>query len=479
MTVESAVSANDARLLADAPRSLFGTAARMFAAPYAEIQELQLVALRQRFEHLAPRVPLLARLAKRNGVDGVDSLAAGGRLLYPSNVYKSYPFAWLADGEYGRLTRWLQQLTAHDLTSVNLEGVETLDEWFERLEAATDLRLCHSSSTSGKLSFLPRGVAEWTRRSAATLFAYERAGRDDGPEQVSLENLPFISTFYRRGHSAILMHTDWMIRSHVDPDGTHPERILTLYPGAMSSEIMVLAGRLRAGQLSGDPRSVQLPPRLLQRRSELTALLEGATGERIDSFVREASERFSGQRCMVGGVWPTLVDAAAAAQRLGLRDVFDPTSFVMSGGGEKGRSLPENAPQLVMDWTGVRRMSDAYGMSELMGANVKCSAGKFHLNPWLIPYVLDVDTLEPLPAEGVVTGRFGGIDLTAGSFWSGYMSTDLVTLTRSPKCACGREGPYLDREIRRVSNVEDDKISCAATPGAHDATIEFLRSQGA
>ena len=33
-------------------------------------------------------------------------------------------------------------------------------------------------------------------------------------------------------------------------------------------------------------------------------------------------------------------------------------------------------------------------MSELMGANAKCSVGRFHLNPWLIPYVLDPDSLE-------------------------------------------------------------------------------------
>jgi hypothetical protein len=151
----------------------------------------------------------------------------------------------------------------------------------------------------------------------------------------------------------------------------------------------------------------------------------------------------------------------------------------MSGGGEKGRSLPQNAPEMVMEWTGVPRMSQAYGMSELMGANVKCSAGKYHMNPWLIPYVLDVETLEPLPEEGTVTGRFAGIDLMAGSYWGGFISTDLVTFTWGPKCACGREGPYMDSEIRRVQNVEDDKISCAATPGAHDETIEFLRAQGA
>src|SRR5205823_13554752 len=165
------------------------------------------------------------------------------------------------------------------------------------------------------------------------------------------------------------VHTDWFIRAHTDPDGSHPERVLTLHPGSLSSDLMVIAGRLRSGQLSGDPTSMQLPQRMLERRTELGALLEGTTGERVDQFVTEATERFGGQRVLVSGVWPSMVDAAAAALRLGQRNVFDSSSFVGSGGGEKGRTLPENAYEMVMQWTGVDRLQEGYGMSELMGSN--------------------------------------------------------------------------------------------------------------
>jgi hypothetical protein len=468
----------DAHEFCDSPRGYFKSARRMFSVPYEEIRRLQLEALRYRFDTLRPHVKLLDRLATRNGVDAIESLGDGGRLLYPSNVYKSYPFAWLEDGEYRRLTNWLQQLTAHDLSTVDLADVGTLDDWFDRLEAVTNLRLCHSSSTTGKLSFVPRGVDEWVRRTRTLPFGAEAAGNDEGPEQVSYEGLPMISTFYRSGRSATLANTEWMIREFIDPDGTHPERVLTLHPGAMSSEIMVLAGRLRSGQLTGDPRSMQLPQRLIERRGQLNALLAGTTGERINEFVTEAKDRFGGQRVMLGGVWPTMVDAAAAALALGHRNVFREDSLLSSGGGEKGRTLPENAREMVQDWSGVSRMGDAFGMSELMGANSRCSHGKYHLNPWLVPYVLDVDSLDPLPSVGTQTGRFAGVDLCASSFWSGYISTDVVTIHWDPKCECGREGPRIDTDIRRVANVEDDKISCAATPGAHDETIEFLRAQG-
>jgi hypothetical protein len=196
-------------------------------------------------------------------------------------------------------------------------------------------------------------------------------------------------------------------------------------------------------------------------------------------FVTAAAQRFSGRRCVVTGVWPTMVDAAQVAGKLGLQHVFATDSYVLSGGGEKGRSLPPNAHELVRDWTGVEGMTESYGMSELMGKNARCSRGKFHLNPWLIPFVLDEDSLETLPAHGTSTGRFAGIDLLASSYWSGYISTDRVTITWDPGCACGRNGPYLEHSIERVGNVDDDKISCAATPQAHDDAIEFLTSQGA
>ena len=135
-----------------------------------------------------------------------------------------------------------------------------------------------------------------------------------------------------------------------------------------------------------------------------------------------------------------------ASLALGRTHVFDPTSFIISGGGSKGRTLPENSYEMVRDWTGVEWVEESYGMSELMGMNAKCSAGNYHVNPWLIPYVLDVDSLEPLPIGGTTTGRFAAIDLLASSYWSGYISTDLVTMTWDPMCSCERQGPYLDAE---------------------------------
>ena len=63
----------------------------------------------------------------------------------------------------------------------------------------------------------------------------------------------------------------------------------------------------------------------------------------------------------------------------------------------------------------MREIRDAYGMSELMGANATCMAGKYHLNPWTVPYLFGDDgTL--LERRGTQKGRFGAVDLMASSY---------------------------------------------------------------
>jgi len=116
-------------------------------------------------------------------------------------------------------------------------------------------------------------------------------------------------------------------------------------------------------------------------------------------------------------------------------------------------------------------------MSELMGANATCSAGKYHLNAWTVPYLFDEDgTL--LERRGTQKGRFGAVDLMASSYWGGYMSTDAVTMTWEGHCSCGRNGPFMEHSIERVPDIADDKVSCAATPGLHDDLVKVLAQWG-
>ena len=115
-------------------------------------------------------------------------------------------------------------------------------------------------------------------------------------------------------------------------------------------------------------------------------------------------------------------------------------------------------------------------MTEALARHVTCEYGHYHLAPWLIPYVLDPDTSKPLPREGRVTGRMASFDLLANTHWGGAISGDQVTVNWSDPCPCGQTSVYIEGDISRFSEQQGgtDKISCAATPGAHKEAMDFL-----
>ena len=69
------------------------------------------------------------------------------------------------------------------------------------------------------------------------------------------------------------------------------------------------------------------------------------------------------------------------------------------------------------------------------------------------------------------------MDLLARTYWGGLITGDLVTVGGwDEPCACGQTSPYLEPNIRRVSEVigGEDKINCAGAPAAHDRALEYL-----
>ena len=67
-------------------------------------------------------------------------------------------------------------------------------------------------------------------------------------------------------------------------------------------------------------------------------------------------------------------------------------------------------------------------------------------------------------------------DLLPDTHWGGFISGDEVTITWDQPCGCGRTGHFLAPTIGRYSEQRggDDKISCAASSGAHEEAMDFL-----
>ena len=152
----------------------------------------------------------------------------------------------------------------------------------------------------------------------------------------------------------------------------------------------------------------------------------------------------------------------------------------MGGGGAKGVPLPDDLEDVICKFFNTERMIASYGMTEMNSFSVLCESDRYHLPPWVTPWLLDLETGQPLPRSGKQTGRAAFFDMTAESCWGGLVTGDLVTIDWDHNCECGRSSVALEKTIQRVSEAQggDDKITCAATPGAQAEAMEFLTGFG-
>ena len=117
-------------------------------------------------------------------------------------------------------------------------------------------------------------------------------------------------------------------------------------------------------------------------------------------------------------------------------------------------------------------------MSEISALHWACDEGHYHVQPWVIPFVLDPETSEPLPREGVVTGRAAFYDFLNESHWGGVISGDEITIDWDTPCKCGLKSIHIHHDIMRYTEkegVEDDRISCSATQDVQNSAIDFMK----
>ncbi len=99
------------------------------------------------------------------------------------------------------------------------------------------------------------------------------------------------------------------------------------------------------------------------------------------------------------GTYNLMYDVAKAGLERGIKDVFAKDSAILTGGGTKGFVLPDNYMDVIHEFLGVDRIQQGYGFSEQSAFHWACSEGRYHVQPWVIPFILDPDTSEPLPAH--------------------------------------------------------------------------------
>lgn len=463
--------ANDAQALADNPSEFFKDSfTAMCSLPLEEMRALQLSALRHRFASLKDKIPMLSKLANQQGIAQLDTIEDVIPLLFEHSMYKSYPRMFLENYDFTKINTWLNKLTAHDLSSIDVSDCQSIDAWLGRMEVETQLRITHSSGTTGTMSFLPHDAEEYDTLGRTMAMCWLQ---NFGEEKADGKPYQVIFPFYRSGYSSQIrgnaQYIKWLAKGE--------ENFHTPFDGAMSSDVLYLAARIRFAQAKGTLGRLEISDDLLARKEEFEQQ-QAAAPAILEAFYERLLGHLKGQRIFTIGTWNLLLDLAQKGLANGQEGLFAPDSVVLSGGGGKGMTPPDNWQEDIARFIGVPRIGMNYAMSEAMGFHKMCSEGRYHLVPWMIPFILDPETSQPMPRSGVVTGRAAFFDLIARNHWGGVITGDEITIDWDSRCACGQEGHHVADSIQRFSDKsgDDDKITCAAQPQAHAEAMAFLAS---
>ena len=442
----------------------------LMSIPREEREKLQLEAVRISFRRLRDRIPALTKLADRQGVDTIDRIEDILPVCFDHRVLKNYPIQIIENRDFAKLTKWLDKLTAHDLTRIDLTGLTTIEEWLGRLEAFGML-VTYSSGTTGKLSFVPRSKDEF----GPWKFHFYNVNKASHGVDPWTEKLPTFFPGYRGGYQTMLK---MMSMFNMEMAGG-PDNYYTLYDTHIPADLMALSGRLQSAEDKGEIASLGLEPALLEQRQKM--LEQGRRREEdMEAWFGKLIEQFRGQRVKIGGTFSDLYRVARAGMDKGIRCEFAPGSVLQGGGGMKGyKDAPDDWEQQVKDFFGIQRMGNQYGFSECIGNAPLCDAGFFHLPPYSVPLLMDTDG-SAMPREGVQKGRLVLVDPIPQSYWGGFTSGDEVTVHWDEDCDCGWKGPRVGKTIRRFAENEggDDKITCAGSQQAYNEFMEFVAGEG-
>ena len=460
----------------DDPINFFGRSyTQMHTIGRPELEELQRQAMGIRFRQHHESIEILRKLADRLEIKALAEFKDVVPLLFSHTAFKSYPAALIDKKRFDLMTKWLDKLTSYDLSHVDTNGCDSIDEWIDRLDQQTPLEVITSSGTTGTLSIIPkdkRGAEEGMQIWKICLF------QTFGTEPTEQQLHPSVEVIWPNFASGKLGHlriASMIKRGFTGGDETkfHP-----LYSGSVDTDLMFLASKMRAAASRGELDRLEIDPALAARKDEFIAM-QARQPQELDAFFTRITEELRGKRVFMIGTYSLMYDIAKAGLERGIKEVFAKDSAILTGGGMKGIVLPADFMDVITEFLGVDRIQVGYGFSEASTFHWACEEGRYHVMPWVIPFVLDPDTSEPLPRTGRQTGRAAVYDILLRAHWGGVISGDEVTIDWDLVCPCGRTSVAFEKDIMRYSEkkgVDDDRITCAATHEVQNEAVDFMKS---
>jgi hypothetical protein len=426
-----------------------------FDIPWEDLLPVQVAAMNERFQQRKDVIKLLAHRAEEGGVAEVRRLADIVPLLFAHTAYKSYPENWLAEQKWDRMGRWLSTVSSHPVKDVDLVGISDIDDWIDRLGHAGHHVSC-SSGTTGKSAMLNASDADmtWARRDTVAAFSWG-SGVEPGRDRKMFGLAPVASV------PKNLVVRDALANAFGDPTAErfiYPVPPITIgkLTGMVALRRAIADGTARPGDLAAYERTT----------AERQQAVDAAVGVSAQALVAARKDKL-----FLSGMWASLYRIAEAVRALGYSGKdFHPDNTIYIGGGLKGAVLPPNYREVVFETFNLspERIFQMYGMQEINTAMPRCTAGRYHVPPWLICLPLDEagETLLPT-GKDEVEGRAAFFDTSLDGRWGGVISGDKIKIDFG-QCACGHQGPAIRDDIARYAELPGgDKISCAGTIDAY------------
>jgi hypothetical protein len=425
-----------------------------FDTPFADVLPRQIEAINERFQDHVGKIKLLKNRAETGGVKEVRRMADVVPLLFAHTAYKSYPEAWLMEQKWDRLGRWLDTVSTNRVKPMDTSGVKGLDDWLLKLEDQGHYVSC-SSGTTGKCAMMN-----------ATTFDLEFAGK------ALLQAI--IWTGLAPNHDRRMISLGQVAATARNKSTGRPMAEAFSLPG-----VPPFAPDVAPITIGGITDMVMMRKKIAEGTAKPgeVAHYEAQSALRqkdVDSAVEQASEaliRYRHEPLHVMGLYGPLYQVAERVRSKGYsgKDFQPNTSFI--SGGLKRAQLPPNYKDIIFETLNLsnERVCQSYGMQELSTTAPRCSAGRYHMPPWVMLLLLDESgehLIEP-DMTGEVEGRAAFFDLSMDGRWGGVISGDKIRATWA-KCACGRGSPSVNENIQRYADTAGgDKIACAGTIDAY------------
>jgi hypothetical protein len=424
-----------------------------YEIPWRELLPRQIKAANELFQERVGEIKLLANRAEETGVREVKSPADVVPLLFAHTSYKSYPENWFTQGKWDRMSSWVNTLTAHRVPKLAGE-VAGVDDWVEKLGEVGHQLSC-SSGTTGKCSIIPSSDKDmaFVRNQISRAMSWA-TGIPRTPEFVGITVSPMAAAA-RNLESGRSLREAFM-------KSQRPFPAPPITVGQVSSMVALRRSITDGTALPADIAAFE----------EISRTREKAIADAVESTAQAIVDN-RGEKLFIQGMLGPMWQITERVREMGYGSKdFGPDNTLLTGGGAKGVPMPPDAREQIFATYNISRKHayQFYGMQEMNTTMPRCSAGRYHVAPWVMLLVLNADgdvLIEPESDAAEIEGRAGFFDLSLDGRWSGVISGDKIT-ARYGRCDCGHQGPTIGDQIVRYSDLPGgDKITCAGTIDAY------------